>query len=52
MEEQQIEDGVTRRQHLRDRNVREVVLLLERRTELRGIHPRVDLVADNLGWMV
>ena len=29
-----------------------VVQLLERRQELRGVYPMADLLADNVGWIV
>ena len=37
---------------LADRNVGDVVSLLQRRQELRGVYPAADLVADNVGWVV
>lgn len=32
------------------RRAREIVSLLERRSELRGLHPLADLVADAVRW--
>ena len=36
----------------RDRTVRGLVELMERRSELRGVHPMADHLAESLGWMV
>jgi len=36
----------------RDDNVRRVVEILERREELRGVHPMADHLAENVSWMV
>lgn len=52
MEENKIAIEIERRRELADRNVGNVVSLLERRRELRGIYPMADLVADNVGWVV
>lgn len=52
MDEKRIEAEMGRRRRLHDDNVREVVLLLERRSELKGVHPMADHVVENLGWMV
>ncbi|WP_374458281.1 hypothetical protein [Nocardioides sp.] len=52
MDEKKIDHEVSRRRQLHDRNVHDVVSLLERREELRGIYPMADLVADNVGWLV
>lgn len=52
MDEMKIEAEMERRRQLADRNVGAVVNLLQRRTELRGIYPAADLVADNVGWVV
>lgn len=49
MDEQRMDARAARR---RDRNVRRVVELLERREELRGVHPMADHLAESLGWMV
>ena len=52
MDEKTIENEMERRRQLADRNVADVVSLLQRRQELRGIYPAADLVADNVGWVV
>jgi hypothetical protein len=52
MDEKTIENEMERRRQLADRNVGDVVSLLQRRQELRGIYPAADLVADNVGWVV
>jgi hypothetical protein len=52
MDEKKIDHEVSRRRQLHDRNVHDVVSLLERRQELRGIYPMADLVAENVGWLV
>ena len=52
MDETRIETEMERRRQLADRNVGDVVSLLQRRQELRGIYPAADLVADNVGWVV
>jgi hypothetical protein len=52
MDEKKIEIEMERRRQLADRNVGDVVSLLQRRQELRGIYPAADLVADNVGWVV
>ena len=52
MDEKSIENEMERRRQLADRNVGDVVSLLQRRQELRGIYPAADLVADNVGWVV
>jgi hypothetical protein len=52
MDEKRIEIEMERRRQLADRNVGDVVSLLQRRQELRGIYPAADLVADNVGWVV
>jgi hypothetical protein len=52
MDEKRIEAQMERRRELADRNVADVVSLLQRRQELRGIYPAADLVADNVGWVV
>jgi hypothetical protein len=51
MDEMKIEAEMERRRYLADRNVGDVVSLLQRRQELRGIYPAADLVADNVGWV-
>ena len=52
MDEKRIDREMGRRRELRDRNVHDVVDLLQRREELRGVYPMADLVADNIGWLV
>lgn len=52
MDESSIDAEMVRRRQLHDRNVREVVDLLERRTDLRGIYPMADHVAENFAWLV
>ena len=52
VDEKKIEMEMERRRFLADRNVVDVVSLLERRQELRGIYPAADLVAENVGWVV
>lgn len=52
MDDEKIAAEMERRRQLADRNVGDVVSLLERREELRGIYPMADLVADNVGWIV
>jgi hypothetical protein len=52
MDDEKIAEEMERRRQLADRNVGDVVSLLERRAELRGIYPMADLVADNVGWIV
>ena len=36
----------------RDRTVRRVAELLDRREELRGVHPMADHLAESLSWTV
>lgn len=52
MDEDRIAAEMERRRELADRNVGDVLSLLERRRELRGVYPAADLVADNVGWVV
>ena len=52
MEDNKIEADIGRRRELHDRNVHEVVELLERRSELRGVYLMADHVAENIGWVV
>ncbi len=52
MEENSIDAEMVRRRQLYDRNVRDVVGLLERRTDLKGIYPMADHVAENFAWLV
>ena len=52
MEENSIDAEMVRRRQLHDRNVRDVVDLLERRTDLKGIYPMADHVAENFAWLV
>ena len=52
MDENKMLQAIERRRELADRNVGNVVTLLERRQELRGIYPMADLLADNVGWLV
>ena len=52
VDEKKIEKEMSAAPSAADRNVRDVVKLLERRQELRGIYPMADLVADNVGWLV
>ena len=52
MDEKKMQKAIERRRQLADRNVGNVVTLLERRQELRGIYPMADLLADNVGWLV
>ena len=52
MDENKITRAIERRRELADRNVGNVVQLLERRQELRGVYPMADLLADNVGWIV
>lgn len=52
MEENSIDAETVRRRQLHDRHVRDVVGLLERRTDLRGVHPMADHVAESFTWMV
>ncbi|GAA5115511.1 hypothetical protein GCM10023339_22790 [Alloalcanivorax gelatiniphagus] len=52
VDEKKIEMEMERRRFLADRNVADVVGLLQRRQELRGVYPAADLVADNVGWVV
>lgn len=52
MDENKMARAIERRRELADRNVSNVVQLLERRQELRGIYPMADLLADNVGWIV
>ena len=52
MDDEKIAAEMERRRQLADRNAGDVVSLLERRQELRGIYPLADLVADNVGWVV
>ena len=52
MDEKKMAIEIERRRQLADRNVGQVVELLERRQDLRGIYPMADLVADNVGWVV
>ena len=48
MDERRVDADAARR----DRNVRRVVELLERREELRGVYPMADHLAESLSWMV
>ena len=48
MDEDTIITAMERRRELRDRNVHDVVELLKRREELKGVYPMADLVVDNL----
>ena len=52
MDEEKVTAAIQRRRELADRNVGNVVSLLARRQELRGIQPMADLLADNVGWVV
>lgn len=52
MDDSAIDTQVARRRRLHDRNVHDLVELLQRREELRGVYPMADLVVDNLGWVV
>lgn len=52
VDEKLVEKEMERRRYLADRNVGDVVELLQRRQELRGVYPAADLVADNVGWVV
>lgn len=52
MDENSIDAEMVRRRQLHDRNVHDVVGLLERRADLRGIYSMADHVADNFTWMV
>jgi hypothetical protein len=52
MDENTMARAIERRRELADRNVSNVVQLLERRQELRGVYPMADLLADNVGWIV
>jgi len=52
MDENKMTRAIERRRELADRNVGNVVQLLERRQELRGVYPMADLLADNVGWIV
>ncbi len=52
MDENKILNEMERRRQLADRNVGDVVNLLTRREELRGVYPAADLVAENVGWVV
>ena len=52
MDEKRIDLEMGRRRELHDRNVHDVVDLLQRRHDLRGIYPMADLVADYVGWVV
>ena len=52
VDEKLVETEMERRRYLADRNVGDVVELLQRRQELRGVYPAADLVADNVGWVV
>ena len=52
MDDNKIAIEMERRRQLADRNVGDVVNLLQRRQELRGIYPAADLVAENVGWVV
>lgn len=52
MDENSIDAAMVRRRQLRDRNVHDVVVLLERRTDLKGIYPMADHVAENFAWLV
>jgi hypothetical protein len=52
MDDDKIAIEMERRRRLHDRKVGDVVNLLQRRQELRGIYPMADLVADNVGWVV
>lgn len=50
MDETRIEIERERRKVLRDRNTAQLVVLLGRRDELRGVTPMADYVADNVSW--
>ena len=52
VDEKLVEKEMERRRYLADRNVGDVVELLQRRQALRGVYPAADLVADNVGWVV
>ena len=52
MDEKKMDLAIERRRELANRNVGNVVGLLQRRQDLRGIYPMADLVADNVGWVV
>lgn len=52
VDESKIVREMERRRQLADRNIGDVVSLLQRRQELRGVYPAADLVADNVGWVV
>ena len=52
VDEDKLAEEMERRRQLADRNVGDVVSLLERRRELKGVYPAADLVADNVGWVV
>ena len=52
VDEDKLAQEMERRRELADRNVADVVSLLDRRDELRGVYPAADLVADNVGWVV
>lgn len=52
MDENAIEAEMMRRRELRDRNVHDVVGLLERRADLKGIYSMADHVAENFAWLV
>ena len=49
MNDTKTESAASRR---RDNTMRRVVELLERREELRGVHPMADHLAENVSWMV
>ncbi len=51
MDEKKMALAIERRRQLADRSVGSVVELLQRRQEMRGIHPMADLLADNVGWI-
>ena len=49
-EQRAVETEAVRRR--RDRTVRGLVELMERRSELRGVHPMADHLAESVAWMV
>lgn len=52
MSQRDDETETQRRHRLRDDNVRGLYELLNRRDELRGVHPMADLVAETFAWAV
>ena len=52
MDQHGFDAQMARRRQLRDRNVRGLVELMERRDDLRGVHPMADHLAESLSWMV